>query len=183
MFGTFPKVPWSFVSLCYAEYSGTSKRVASGARTAPVSTLDGAFFLNLCWIALLLPAYTLWRQRVLPNRAARTSLVFSCALGCVLVLLFPVISASDDLHSTGQVMEESKRATSSRQSRQWRSPGGRFPICRSRQPRSRNASPRSRRKHFPVFAAPAGSFVCFSSKWTRSSRRAPDCSQIVLVPV
>ncbi len=67
-------------------------------------------FLNLCWIALLLPAYTLWRQRVLPNRAARTSLVFSCALGCVLVLLFPVISASDDLHSTGQVMEESKRA-------------------------------------------------------------------------
>ncbi|MGA3196508.1 MAG: hypothetical protein ABSD39_16035 [Terriglobales bacterium] len=66
-------------------------------------------FLNLCWLALLLPAYTLWRQRASSNRSARTSSLFICTLVCVLVLLFPVISASDDLHAVGQVMEESKR--------------------------------------------------------------------------
>ena len=66
-------------------------------------------FLNLCWIALLLPAYTLWRQRASSGRSVRGSVVFICAVGCLLVLLFPVISASDDLHSIGQAMEEAKR--------------------------------------------------------------------------
>src|SRR5271169_305308 len=65
-------------------------------------------FLNLCWLALLLPAYLLWERRGSPDHSARTSLVFACTVGCVLVLLFPVISASDDLHSIGQAMEESK---------------------------------------------------------------------------
>jgi hypothetical protein len=65
-------------------------------------------FLNLCWLALLLPAYALWRRRISSDRS--TSLVFICTLGCVLVLLFPVISASDDLHAIGQAMEESKRS-------------------------------------------------------------------------
>lgn len=66
-------------------------------------------FLNLCWLALLLPAYTLWQRRTSPDRSARGSLIFVCTLACVLVLLFPVISASDDLHAIGQAMEESKR--------------------------------------------------------------------------
>lgn len=34
-------------------------------------------------------------------------LVFICTLGCALVLLFPVISASDDLHAMRAEMEES----------------------------------------------------------------------------
>ncbi len=34
-------------------------------------------------------------------------LVFLCVLGCALVLLFPVISASDDLHAMRAEMEES----------------------------------------------------------------------------
>jgi hypothetical protein len=63
-------------------------------------------FLNLCWLALLLPAYALWRQRISSNGS---SPAFICTLACVLVLLFPVISASDDLHAIGQAMEESKR--------------------------------------------------------------------------
>jgi hypothetical protein len=71
-------------------------------------------FLNLCWLSLLAPAYLLWRQRtLLPSRSNRTTrssvppLVFLCVLGCVLVLLFPVISASDDLHAMRAEMEES----------------------------------------------------------------------------
>jgi len=66
-------------------------------------------FLNLCWLALLLPACALWRRRIWSGRSTHASLVFICTLGCVLVLLFPVISASDDLHGIGQAMKESKR--------------------------------------------------------------------------
>lgn len=73
--------------------------------------------LNLAWILLALPAYWLWRQGE-SSRAARriTSLQCLLALGCVLVLLFPVISASDDLHVMRAEMEES--ATSKRTVRQ-----------------------------------------------------------------
>src|SRR5208282_3998499 len=67
-------------------------------------------FLNLCWMSLLVPAYLLWRQRNGSDHQARTPLVFLCALGCVFVLLFPVISASDDLHAMRPEMEESERA-------------------------------------------------------------------------
>jgi hypothetical protein len=65
--------------------------------------------LNLFWMSLLLPAYLLWQWRASSSRSTRGSIVFICTLGCVLVLLFPVISASDDLHSIGQAMEESDR--------------------------------------------------------------------------
>lgn len=65
--------------------------------------------LNLCWLALALPAFVLWRRRALSDRSAGRSLIFICALGCVLILLFPIISASDDLHSNGLALEESKR--------------------------------------------------------------------------
>ncbi|MFZ0300772.1 MAG: hypothetical protein WAM13_20660 [Candidatus Sulfotelmatobacter sp.] len=64
--------------------------------------------LNLAWLLLVLPAYWLWR-RDSGLRAARwvTSLQCLLALGCVLVLLFPVISASDDLHAMRTEMEDS----------------------------------------------------------------------------
>jgi len=70
-------------------------------------------FLNLCWLSLLLPAWLLWRQRTSATGASHPAarpLVFVCALGCVLVLLFPVISATDDLHPMRAEMEESERA-------------------------------------------------------------------------
>jgi hypothetical protein len=77
-------------------------------------------FLNLCWLSLLAPAYLLWRLRIVsPSACNRTRsssvppLVFLCVLGCALVLLFPVISASDDLHAMRAEIEElspSKRA-------------------------------------------------------------------------
>jgi hypothetical protein len=72
--------------------------------------------LNLFWLSLLLPAYLLWRQRKLLNGSSRlakkpvAALVFACVVGCAIVLLFPVISASDDLHAMRPEMEESERA-------------------------------------------------------------------------
>jgi hypothetical protein len=66
-------------------------------------------FLNLCWLSLLLPGYLLWRQRTSSDRPEAPPLVFLCALGCALVLLFPVISATDDLHVVRPEMEESER--------------------------------------------------------------------------
>jgi hypothetical protein len=70
-------------------------------------------FLNLCWLSLLVPAYLLWRLRTSSTdskHAADHPLVLLCTLGCALILLFPVISATDDLHAMRPEMEESERA-------------------------------------------------------------------------
>jgi hypothetical protein len=64
--------------------------------------------LNLAWLLLALPAYWVW-QRDAGTRPARRVSSLQCllALGCGLVLLFPVISASDDLHAMRAEMEDS----------------------------------------------------------------------------
>jgi hypothetical protein len=59
--------------------------------------------LNLAWMLLALPAYWLW----LRGTRRFNSLQCLLALGCLLVLLFPVISASDDLHAMQTEMEDS----------------------------------------------------------------------------
>jgi hypothetical protein len=66
-------------------------------------------FLNLCWFSLLVPAFFLWQSRSSSSPTYRP-LVFLCVLGCGLVLLFPVISATDDLHAMRPEMEESEQA-------------------------------------------------------------------------
>lgn len=66
--------------------------------------------LNLCWLALALPAFVIWRRKSSSGCSACRSLLFLCALGCVLVLLFPIISASDDLHASSFAIEESRRS-------------------------------------------------------------------------
>jgi hypothetical protein len=63
--------------------------------------------LNLAWVLLALPAYWLWRSAEARQGRKVTSLQCVLALGCALVLLFPVISASDDLHAMRAEMEES----------------------------------------------------------------------------
>jgi hypothetical protein len=64
--------------------------------------------LNLAWLLLALPAYALWRSaRTARRRYGFTSLQCLFALGCALVLLFPVISATDDLHAMRAEMDES----------------------------------------------------------------------------
>jgi hypothetical protein len=73
--------------------------------------------LNLAWLLLTLPAFWLWRRGAGARLARRVSSQ-QClwALGCVVVLLFPVISATDDLHAMRSEMEES--ASSKRNVRQ-----------------------------------------------------------------
>jgi hypothetical protein len=70
--------------------------------------------LNLAWMLLAVPAYWLWRRDAGARPARRvSSLQCLLALGCALVLLFPVISATDDLHAMRAEMEDaavSKRA-------------------------------------------------------------------------
>lgn len=66
--------------------------------------------LNLVWLLLALPAYCLWRKaRRGPSVGGRSSLQYLLALGCALVLLFPVVSATDDLHAMRPEMEESSK--------------------------------------------------------------------------
>jgi hypothetical protein len=64
--------------------------------------------LNLAWVLLGLPGYWLWRRGAGARRERRvTAPQFLLALACVLVLLFPVISASDDLHAMRAEVEDS----------------------------------------------------------------------------
>lgn len=63
--------------------------------------------LNLAWLLLVLPAYGIWRHGAVAKRQNRCdSLQGFVALGCLLVLLFPIISATDDLHAMRAEMEE-----------------------------------------------------------------------------
>jgi hypothetical protein len=59
--------------------------------------------LNLFWSLLAVPAYWVWRRQDRTFDSLRRFLT----LGCVLVVLFPVISATDDLHAIRQEVEES----------------------------------------------------------------------------
>jgi len=65
--------------------------------------------LNLLWLTLALPALWVWRR--VPEEAcgsrAPQRLKACLILICLLMLLFPVVSATDDLHAMQQEMEES----------------------------------------------------------------------------
>jgi len=65
--------------------------------------------LNLLWLTLALPALWMWRyESVRAQNCRRFARVRPFLLfGCVLMLLFPVVSATDDLHALRQEMEES----------------------------------------------------------------------------
>jgi hypothetical protein len=73
------------------------------------TALKMELILNLLWLALVLPAYWLWRRELDCARSGRSfrSLHSVLVLGCILILLFPVISATDDLHFIRPEMEES----------------------------------------------------------------------------
>jgi hypothetical protein len=65
--------------------------------------------LNLCWILLAIPAFFMLRHGAADSRdlhrfqGLRAALVF----GCLLMVLFPIISATDDLCAMRPEMEES----------------------------------------------------------------------------
>jgi hypothetical protein len=65
-------------------------------------------FLNLAWLLLALPAFWLWREsRTALTRGQVSSFHCLLAVSCMLVILFPVVSATDDLHAMRAEMEES----------------------------------------------------------------------------
>ena len=61
--------------------------------------------LNLLWLLLIVPAVWLWQERRLRPQGKHPFLVL-LSLGCLLVLLFPVISASDDLQAMRMEAED-----------------------------------------------------------------------------
>lgn len=65
--------------------------------------------LNLLWLTLALPAIWMWRhESVYANDCRCFNRIRPFILfGCVLMLLFPVVSATDDLRAMRQEMEES----------------------------------------------------------------------------
>jgi hypothetical protein len=67
--------------------------------------------LNLVWVAIALMAFcVLLRKRSAERDRHNASCATAClALACMLVLLFPVVSASDDLHPAQAVLEEATK--------------------------------------------------------------------------
>ncbi|HVO80686.1 MAG TPA: hypothetical protein VMT28_08135 [Terriglobales bacterium] len=71
--------------------------------------------LNFLWLLLLLPAYWLSQRGSSASPLAggfqsRRGLI---VLGCAVLLLFPVVSATDDIHAIRRDMEESSSGKSS----------------------------------------------------------------------
>jgi hypothetical protein len=62
--------------------------------------------LNLVWLLLAVPAFWVWR--IAENRPGtkKQSRYRWLTLACILVLLFPVVSATDDLQAMRPEMEE-----------------------------------------------------------------------------
>ena len=64
--------------------------------------------LNLAWLFLSVPAFWLWHGSRMSSPVRKfTALQCVLALGCMLVILFPVVSATDDLRAMRNEMEES----------------------------------------------------------------------------
>ncbi|MGA8152828.1 MAG: hypothetical protein WB952_17900 [Terriglobales bacterium] len=89
--------------------------------------------LNIAWLMLALPAIWIWRRDAdssHPTRGFGIAVPF-LILGCILLLLFPVVSATDDLHPMQADIEESnpRRAVkqlSGDRSGNWSSHAGSF---------------------------------------------------------
>jgi hypothetical protein len=69
--------------------------------------------LNIIWLALAVPALWMWRQKAKcvqhPQWLGRYRPFI--LLGCALLLLFPVVSATDDLNAMRPEMEDSNPST------------------------------------------------------------------------
>jgi hypothetical protein len=63
--------------------------------------------LNIAWVLLAVPAVWVWLRASNGRAAAFSRLSCMLVLGCMLLLLFPVVSASDDLHAMRPEVEES----------------------------------------------------------------------------
>ncbi len=68
--------------------------------------------LNLFWLLVALASFCVWRvrwSRAGSGRGERgASLRSAISLGCALLVLFPVISLTDDLHAVPAIAEETR---------------------------------------------------------------------------
>ena len=67
-------------------------------------------FLNSIWLVVAISAFLLRQREREPERREHNSRYRFLALACALVLLFPVISLTDDLHAEQAAMEDSSRS-------------------------------------------------------------------------
>jgi choline-glycine betaine transporter len=67
-------------------------------------------FLNSIWLVAAISAFLLWPGEREPERREHNSRYRFLALACALVMLFPVISLTDDLHAEQAAMEDSSRS-------------------------------------------------------------------------
>jgi hypothetical protein len=71
--------------------------------------------LNILWLGLVAPAIWVWRRK--PECIQQPRWLGACwallILGCALLLLFPVVSASDDLNAMRPEMEDSNPSAGS----------------------------------------------------------------------
>ena len=75
--------------------------------------------LNLLWLLLAVPAIWVWREsRYVQSHPIRQSRQCVLILGCLLVMLFPVVSASDDLQAMRPEIEETATRDALRNSHQ-----------------------------------------------------------------
>lgn len=72
--------------------------------------------LNIIWVLLTIPALWIWRQKATPVAGGRrfTAVNYVFILGVALLLLFPVISADDDVRALQAESEESAVAPGKR---------------------------------------------------------------------
>lgn len=69
--------------------------------------------LNTIWLVITIGAFLYWGPKAYIGASMNRSpkgLLGTLALSCALVLLFPVISLTDDLHAEQAPMEDSSRA-------------------------------------------------------------------------
>jgi len=72
----------------------------------PIERME--YFLNSCWLLLFVVAFRIWRRQTqCVRKRSCGELQRLVSLVCIVFLLFPVISASDDLHAMRPEMEES----------------------------------------------------------------------------
>lgn len=66
--------------------------------------------LNLVWVLVVTASLLFWRRlSTVSDDCSRRPVTALVALVCILVLLFPVISATDDMHVAEFAMEDSGR--------------------------------------------------------------------------
>jgi hypothetical protein len=65
--------------------------------------------LNLIWVALAIGSFVVVARRHQSTGDGSIDWRSRLALACVLLVLFPIISASDDLHPTQALMEEATK--------------------------------------------------------------------------